>query len=231
MKLIKKPVAMTRAIGAERRDNKTIGFVPTLGALHEGHEQLIARARKQCDVVVVSSFVNRLQFRADAYKKYPRNPKADKAICAQHGVDYFFAPTNDDIYPANFDTSLQVVDLVDRLEGKNIRWHYRGVTIVVAKLFNIVLPDRAYFGKKDPHQLAILRRMTTDLNFAVKLVAVPTRRAKDGVALSSRNALLDRAEREAASRFAFLLRHAADEVKEGGGTLEYRKKNDTGTDR
>jgi len=215
MKRITSPAAMTRAVRAERTKGNSIGFVPTLGALHAGHEALIKRARKENAIVVVSTFVNPLQFRADAYRKYPRNRAADRAICAKNDVDYLFVPTAKTMYPDGFDTKVEVGELVNRLEGKSIRWHFRGVTTVVAKLFTIVEPDRAYFGKKDPHQLALLRRMTTDLNYAVKLVGVNTQRQKDGVALSSRNTLLTPEEREATTRFALYIRQAATAVREG----------------
>lgn len=193
-----KPTAMNIDARRERVLGSSIGLVPTLGYLHEGHEALIQRAKKENDIVVVSIFVNPPQFRARAYREYPRDIERDISILRRLKVDYLFAPGAEDMYPEDFDTVVEVKALVDRLEGSSIRWHYRAVTTVVAKLFNIVQPDRAYFGMKDPSQLAIIRRMTEDLNFPVKVVAVPTRRARDGLALSSRNSQLSKEERKAA---------------------------------
>lgn len=217
MQIITDPKKMTRLVRDERRKGKRIGFVPTLGALHDGHAELMARARKENDIVVVSTFVNPLQFRKAAYERYPRDPAGDRAVCEQGKVDYLFSPSADQIYPERFDTIVEVKELVGRLEGAAIRWHYRGVTTVVAKLFAIVEPDRAYFGKKDPHQLAILKRMTEDLNFAVKIVPVATKRDRDGMALSSRNRLLTKESRQAALALPKAVGEIADRVKKGEG--------------
>lgn len=175
-----------------------IGFVPTLGWLHDGHEALIRRAQKENDKVIVSRFVNPLQFRSKAYSAYPRDEKRDVKICRALGVDYLFSPEPEDIYPAGFDTGVEVKELAGKLDGASMRWHYRGVATVVATLFNITQPNRAYFGSKDPHQLAIIRRMVDDLNFPVKIISVATKRDRDGVALSSRNSLLNPEQRQAA---------------------------------
>jgi pantoate--beta-alanine ligase len=198
MKFVKKASMMTRLIREQRRKGMIIGLVPTLGCLHEGHGALIKKARKECGVVAVSIFVNPIQFRQKAFNAYPRTMDQDWAFCEQLGIDFLFAPSVGEMYPEGFDTTVEIGDLVDRLEGKKIRWHYKGVTTVVAKLFNICDPDRAYFGKKDAHQLAILTRMTRDLSFPVKIIGVPTKRAKDGVALSSRNTKLTPEQRVAA---------------------------------
>lgn len=189
---------MTAVSLKNRAAGLTIGFAPTLGWLHEGHEALIRRARKENGRVIVSRFVNPLQFRAKAYNAYPKDEKKDIKICRSLGVDYLFSPEPEDMYPSGFDTGVEVKELVGKLEGASIRWHYRGVATVVAKLFNITQPNRAYFGDKDPHQLAIIRRMVEDLNFPVKIISVATKRDRDGVALSSRNSLLSSKEREAA---------------------------------
>lgn len=194
MKSIVKPAKLSATL---RRETRSIGLVPTLGFLHEGHEALLNRARKENDIVVLSRFVNPFQFRKKAYEAYPRDMDRDLAICKRLEVDYVFSPDSDAMYPDGFDSGVEVKDLAGRLEGVSIRWHYKAVTTVVAKLFNIVQPDRAYFGKKDPHQLILVKRMTEDLNFPVKIVAVRTRKAKDGVALSSRNSLLTETERKA----------------------------------
>ena len=199
MQIVSSPARLTRLLCAERTRGRSIGFVPTLGCLHEGHAALIRRALKENRVVAVSLFVNPLQFRLKAYRAYPRDAKKDLLMLQELGVHYVFTPTPEKMYPAGFDTKVEIGELVHRLEGKAIRWHYRGVTTVVAKLFNIVQPDRAYFGRKDPHQLALLQRMVKDLNFRVKIVPVSTRRARDGVALSSRNTLLTPQERKAAA--------------------------------
>ncbi|MBF0170052.1 MAG: pantoate--beta-alanine ligase [Nitrospinae bacterium] len=198
MKIVTDPKKMTLLVREARRQGKRIGFVPTLGALHDGHATLMAKARKENDIVVVSTFVNPLQFRKAAYERYPRDPEGDRALCEKAGVDYLFAPSAEKMYPERFDTVVEVKELTGRLEGAAIRWHYRGVTTVVAKLFAIVEPDKAYFGKKDPHQLAILKRMTEDLNIAVQIVPVATKRDRDGMALSSRNRLLTPESRKAA---------------------------------
>lgn len=215
MKVIKTPKEMTKASRDERANGKTIGFVPTLGYLHDGHKALIHAAKKANDVVVVSRFVNPLQFRAKAFAVYPRDEKMDLDILRGEGVDYVFSPSTEVMYPEGFDTHVEVERLAARLEGARIRWHYRGVTTVVAKLFNIVQPDRAYFGKKDAHQLAILKRMTDDLNFPVRIVPVSTRRSGDGLALSSRNSLLTAEERTAALAIPRAVKTVAEMVKAG----------------
>jgi len=206
-----------RAVSLKDRDlGLTIGFVPTLGWLHEGHEALILRAQKENDKVIVSRFVNPLQFRAKAYNAYPRDEKRDVKICRGLNVDYLFSPEPlEDMYPPGFDTGVEVKDLAGKLDGVSLRWHYRGVITVVAKLFNITQPDKAYFGSKDPHQLAIIRRMVDDLNFPVKIVSVATKRDKDGVALSSRNSLLSPKQREAVKVISKSLKAIESRVKLG----------------
>ncbi|MGK7345693.1 MAG: pantoate--beta-alanine ligase [Candidatus Nitrospinota bacterium M3_3B_026] len=212
-----KPAAMNIDARRERILGNSIGLVPTLGCLHEGHEALIQRAKKENDIVVVSIFVNPPQFRAKAYREYPRDIERDISILRKRRVDYLFSPRAQNMYPENFDTVVEVKALVDRLEGASIRWSYRAVTTVVAKLFNIVQPDRAYLGMKDPHQLAIIRRMTEDLNFPVKIVAVPTRRARDGLALSSRNSQLSKEERKAALVIPNSLKEIERRIRKGEG--------------
>ncbi len=215
MKVFKKPEKMRSQCQKDRRLGHSIGFVPTLGFLHEGHEALIKKALKENDKVVVSRFVNPGQFRKSAYEAYPRDKKRDIGICEKLGVDYLFSPDTSDMYPDGFDTSVEVNKLTGRLEGSRIRWHYRSVATVVAKLFNIVQPDRAYFGRKDPHQLAIIKRMVADLNFPVKIVGAPTRRDKDGVALSSRNSLLNSEERLALNALPQALRAIGAKIEKG----------------
>jgi len=215
MIVITKPKEMTRAARRERTLLRQVGLVPTLGYLHEGHEALIKRAKKENGLVVVSQFVNPLQFRAKAYRDYPRDFDRDMTVCERLGVDYLFSPEAEDMYPEGFDTSVEVKDMAGRLEGASIRWHYRAVTTVVAKLFNIVQPDTAYFGRKDPHQLAIIKRMAEDLNFPVKIISVETRRAKDGLALSSRNSLLSGEERKAAAVISKAQKAIETRIKRG----------------
>lgn len=177
----------------------TIGMVPTMGALHAGHASLIERARADSDFVVVSIFVNPLQFGPDEdYLRYPRPLDQDLEVCERTGADLVFVPEVDDIYVSPQRTYVEVARLGDHLCGVFRPGHFRGVTTVVAKLFNIVQPDRAYFGEKDFQQLCILRRMVEDLNMPVAVVPVPIFREADGLALSSRNVYLQAEERAAA---------------------------------
>jgi pantoate--beta-alanine ligase len=195
----------------------TIGLVPTMGALHEGHLSLIRRAREQCDTVVVSLFVNPAQFdeRADL-DRYPRHEEHDARLAEQAGADILFAPAVDEVYPQGFSTFVEVAGLTDRLEGA-VRGaeHFRGVTTVVTKLLNMVQPDMAYFGQKDAQQVAVIRRLVADLNLPVGIEVCPTVREPDGLAMSSRNARLRPEER---ARAVALLRalHAADELAAEG---------------
>jgi pantoate--beta-alanine ligase len=177
----------------------TIGLVPTMGALHAGHVALIETARADCDVVVVSLFVNSAQFdvRTDL-DAYPRDEARDGELAAAAGADYLFAPTHDELYPQGFQTWVDVEALSRGLEGEQRPGHFRGVATVCLKLFHIVRPQLAYFGQKDAQQVAVVRRMARDLDLELEIRAVPTVRDADGLALSSRNARLSREEREAA---------------------------------
>jgi len=215
MRILASPRGINRAVQAIRKSGRTIGLVPTLGYLHDGHAVLIRRARRDNDMVVVSRFLNPLQFRRRAYQAYPTDEKRDRSFCRDLSVDYLFSPNTEQMYPAGFDTMVEVRNLAGRLEGSSIRWHYRAVATVVAKLFNIIQPHRVYFGKKDAHQLAIIKRMTEDLDFPVKIVAVATRRAPDGVALSSRNSLLSEPERIAARVIPQSVKTIESHVKRG----------------
>ena len=177
----------------------TVGLVPTMGALHAGHEALIGAARAENDLVVVSLFVNAAQFDEDAdLAAYPRDEARDAAAAAAAGADVLFAPPPEEIYPPGFQTWVEVEELSRGLEGAHRPGHFRGVATVCLKLFNIVRPDRAYFGQKDAQQVAVIRRLVRDLNLEVEIRSVPTVRDADGLALSSRNARLSAAEREAA---------------------------------
>jgi len=183
-----------------RVNARGLGLVPTMGALHEGHFSLIREARAQCSPVVVSIFVNPKQFGpSEDFQKYPRTLDFDRAALENLGVDYLFAPTPEEMYPSGFRTSVVVEGLSDRLEGRSRPGHFGGVSTVVLKLFEIVRPSIAFFGRKDAQQARILRQMATDLNLDTQLAICPIVREQDGVALSSRNAYLSAAERRAAT--------------------------------
>jgi pantoate--beta-alanine ligase len=183
-----------------RRAGKSVGLVPTMGYLHDGHMQLVARARTENDVVVTSLFVNPLQFGANEdLAKYPRNLERDSAMLRDGKVDFLFAPGIADMYPRKIETVVDVPMLGRQLEGEVRPGHFAGVATVVTKLFNIVGADRAYFGEKDYQQLQIIRRMVEDLNEPVEVIGVPTVRDHDGLALSSRNVYLSPDERTAAA--------------------------------
>jgi pantoate--beta-alanine ligase len=192
-------IAEVRAELASGAGAGTVGLVPTMGALHAGHEALIRAARAENDVVVVSLFVNPAQFDEGAdLAAYPRDEAADAALAAAAGADLLFAPGAEEIYPPRFQTWVEVEELSRGLEGDHRPGHFRGVATVCLKLFNIVRPDRAYFGQKDAQQVAVIRRLVRDLDLELEVRAVPTVRDADGLALSSRNARLSPGEREAA---------------------------------
>jgi pantoate--beta-alanine ligase len=195
-----KTIAETREhVAAARRRGLTIGLVPTMGALHAGHGALLRRAREETGYVVATIFVNPTQFdRPDDFQKYPRDLETDLTFCERLGVDAVFAPDAKEMYPGEALTSVAVAALSTRLEGEFRPGHFRGVATVVAKLFNIVPADRAYFGEKDAQQLAVIRQMVVDLNFPVTIVPVPTVREPDGLAISSRNQRLTPEQRRVA---------------------------------
>ncbi len=181
-------------------DTAAIGLVPTMGALHDGHLSLIERARAECELVVVSLFVNPAQFdEGSDLERYPRSEEHDRELAQRAGADLLFAPSVEEVYPEGFATSVEVLGLTDRLEGA-VRGaaHFRGVTTVVTKLLNMVGPDVAYFGQKDAQQAVVVRRLVADLNMAVRIETCPTMREPDGLAMSSRNAHLSPGERERA---------------------------------
>jgi pantoate--beta-alanine ligase len=190
-------IAEVRAACADARtDGKSLGLVPTMGALHEGHLSLVRAAKAQCDAVAVSIFVNPTQFGpTEDLAKYPRQFDRDCQLLRQEGVDILFAPLVEEIYPPGNVTWVLVEGLSDKLDGRSRPGHFRGVTTVVAKLFHIIEPHAAFFGQKDAAQLAVIRRMVRDLNFRIEIVACPIVREADGLALSSRNAYLNREER------------------------------------
>ncbi len=201
-------------LDAPRSARRSIGLVPTMGALHAGHLSLIERARAECDLVVVSLFVNPAQFneRADL-ERYPRDERGDARLAHEAGAEVLFAPSEEEVYPPGFATAVEVFGLTDRLEGA-VRGaeHFRGVTTVVTKLLCMVQPDVAYFGQKDAQQLVVIRRLVRDLDLPVRVEACPTVREADGLALSSRNALLSSSQRPRARALHAALRAAADEA-------------------
>ena len=194
--LIASIASLRQQLAYARQANHTIGLVPTMGALHAGHRRLLEQARRDCDTVVASIFVNPLQFdREDDLRRYPRTLEADRELCSQVGVDIVFAPSVEEIYPSTPECTIDVGRLADYLCGQFRPGHFRSVATVVMKLFWIVQPDRAYFGEKDAQQLAVIRRMVRDFNVALQIVGVATVREDDGLAMSSRNVRLTPAER------------------------------------
>ena len=214
MDLLEDPAAAQRWSGLHRKAGQRIGFVPTMGALHDGHLHLVEVARSRAAVVVVSIFVNPIQFnqRAD-FDQYPRPIEDDQRRCEEAGVDALYVPTAATMYPAGFQTHVDPGPLGEPMEGTFRPGHFRGVTTVVTKLFLAVRPDVAIFGEKDHQQLAIIRRMTLDLDFGIEIVGVPTVREHDGVAMSSRNRRLSPEERVAARCVPAAL---AGRVRRGG---------------
>jgi pantoate--beta-alanine ligase len=200
----------------ERRKGKTIGFVPTMGALHQGHLSLIRCARKENDLVVTSIFVNPAQFGPkEDFKKYPRSLKRDSRLCRACGVDLIFYPQAKAIYPPGYLTYITVEKLSDKLCGRSRPGHFKGVATIVAKLFNIVQPDNAYFGQKDAQQSIIIKSMVSDLDMPVKIRVLPTVREKEGLALSSRNLYLKPNERKDALVLSKALKVARGLIKKG----------------
>jgi pantoate--beta-alanine ligase len=211
VKTIRTVAEMQAHSRAARAHDRAIGLVPTMGALHGGHESLMRAARARSDELVVSLFVNPVQFNEPRdLAAYPRDEQADAAIAERLGADVLFAPPAEAVYPPGFSTSVSVPGLSDVLEGAHRGpGHFAGVCTVVAKLFNMVAPDRAYFGQKDAQQVAVLRRMARDLDFPLAVEVLPTIREPDGLAMSSRNARLSPEERRRAAGLSAALRAAA----------------------
>ncbi len=216
MRVIRNIKEMQSIASSLKKVGKVIGFVPTMGFLHEGHLSLVRRAKRENDVVVVSIFVNPIQFGAgEDFKRYPRDIERDVAILRSEGVDFLFLPSAEEMYPEGFSTYVDVIGITEGLCGAKRPGHFKGVATVVTKLFNIVQPDRAYFGRKDYQQLKVIERLVKDLNFNVQVVGCPIVRESDGLAMSSRNVYLSREERKSAlSLFNSLL--LAKELIEGG---------------
>jgi pantoate--beta-alanine ligase len=206
-----------KQVGAEAlRKGRILGLVPTMGALHGGHLSLVRAAHKQCSPVAVSIFVNPKQFGpSEDLQKYPRTFEADRAALEALGVDYVFAPPPEEIYPAGFRTSVDVEGLSERLEGRTRPGHFRGVTTVVLKLFEIVQPRFSFFGRKDAQQVRILQQMIADLNLGTEIVVCPIVRGADGLAMSSRNAYLKEGDRRAATALYRSLEAVRREVARG----------------
>jgi pantoate--beta-alanine ligase len=220
MKVVRTTAELRETLAPARRDGRSIALVPTMGALHDGHLSLLRAARKRCDLVVMSLFVNPKQFRpGEDLDAYPRDEARDAQLAQAEGVDLIYAPSSEEVYAPGFATAVEVGgELTGVLDGDEERRgseHFRGVTTIVAKLFNIVQPDVAFFGQKDGQQAIVIRRMARDLDFPVEVVVLPTVREADGLALSSRNAYLDPAEREQAAALNRALR-AAEAVAASG---------------
>lgn len=216
MKIVRSIKTMSRISRGLALKGCTVGFVPTMGALHAGHLSLIRRARRENDKVIVSIFVNPVQFgKNEDFSRYPRRLKTDAGLCRKAGVDFIFYPAAKEMYPEVFRTFVLVEGLSDALCGRFRPGHFRGVATIVAKLFNIVSPDNAYFGRKDAQQALIIKRMVEDLNLRVKVRVMPTVREKDGLALSSRNQYLNFAERQEAAILYAALKAARAAVRKG----------------
>jgi pantoate--beta-alanine ligase len=221
MIVITKIKDMQTAMQQYRREGKTIGFVPTMGYLHEGHAALIQKAREENDIVALSVFVNPLQFGPNEdFERYPRDLERDQRIAKEHGVDVFFSPDVKEMYPHPLSVQVVVKERVDVLCGKSRPGHFDGVATVLTKLFHIVMPDRAYFGLKDAQQVAVVDGLIRDFHFPIELVAVPTVREEDGLAKSSRNVYLSPEERKEAPALYKALLQAKAAVENGERNAE-----------
>ncbi len=216
MRLIKE-ISQMKDYRKKIKAPQTVGLVPTMGAFHQGHLSLIRKAHQQCDKVVVSIFVNRIQFgRGDDYQRYPRNLSEDISLSEKEGVDVVFAPSLEEMYPQDYSTFVQVGGpLSSRLEGASRCGHFKGVATVLIKLFNIVKPDFSYFGEKDYQQVLIVKKVVDELNLDTQIIVLPTIREKDGLALSSRNSYLNKEERKAAVILYKALEKAKLWIEEG----------------
>jgi pantoate--beta-alanine ligase len=218
-RVLRAKAALRAELADSRRQGRTIGLVPTMGYLHEGHLSLLAAARAECDVVVMSLFVNPTQFGPDEdLERYPRDEERDLRLAGEAGVDFVYAPVVAEVYPDGFSTAVEVdgnlTEVLDGDPGRRGPEHFRGVATVVAKLFNSVGPDVAYFGQKDAQQAAVIRRMARDLDFPVRIEVMPTIREADGLAMSSRNAYLDDEARQRAVALSRALQAAERGARE-----------------
>jgi pantoate--beta-alanine ligase len=225
MRIVRRVEGVRHALREPRSRGERIGLVPTMGAFHAGHLALIRAAREACDAVVVSLFVNPTQFNAtDDLARYPRDEEADARAAEAAGADLLFAPAAEELYPDGFDTWVEPGALGRVLEGELRPGHFRGVATVCTKLFAIVAPDVAFFGRKDAQQLAVIRRLVTDLNLPLEIVAVPTVRDADGLALSSRNVFLSAEERATALALPRALEAGLDAHRSGGDAVAAARK-------
>jgi pantoate--beta-alanine ligase len=216
MKIIKDLKDMQAQAGLIRKQGKVIGFVPTMGYLHEGHLSLLRRARKENDIVVMSIFVNPTQFvPGEDYEKYPRDTEGDLKKASEVGTDITFLPEATEMYPDDYTTYVNVEGLTEKLCGRSRPGHFRGVTTVVLKLFNLVRPHRAYFGEKDYQQLVVIKKMVADLNMDLQVIGLPTVRESDGLAMSSRNAYLTPQDRTSALCLSSSLAKAEELMRAG----------------
>ena len=216
MKIFSEPKELQSYMLNEKKKGKTVTLVPTMGFLHRGHLSLMEEAKKLGDIVVVSIFVNPTQFAPNEdLEKYPRDFKGDEEKCKNVGVDIIFYPTPENMYPDMYQTYIDVLNVTKNLCGASRPLHFRGVTTVVAKLFNIVLPDFAFFGEKDFQQLVVIKRMVEDLNFPVKVIGCPIVREEDGLAMSSRNKYLNAEERKSALCLSKAVKKVEEFFKKG----------------
>jgi pantoate--beta-alanine ligase len=226
LRTVRTVAALRAAVAAARRSGHTIGLVPTMGSLHEGHLSLMRVAREQCGFVVMSLFVNPAQFSpGEDFDRYPRDERRDAELASACGVDLLFAPPLEEVYPDGFSTSVQVAGLTDVMcgaPGSRGRSHFTGVATVVAKLLNMCEPDVAFFGQKDFQQSLVIRRLVRDLNIPARIEVCPTVREPDGLALSSRNAYLDPEQRERAASLNRALGAAARATRDGAARAQVR---------
>lgn len=214
MKILRNIAAAQKLTSRFRASKKTIGFVPTMGYLHEGHLSLVKAAKKKADIVIVSIFVNPLQFGPkEDFSRYPRDFKRDEMLCRKAGVDYIFYPDVKEMYPEGFSTFVDTEVITSFLEGKIRPGHFKGVTTVVLKLFNIVQANFAVFGQKDAQQSAVIKKMVSDLNINTRIIVAPTVREKDGLAMSSRNVYLDIDQRADAAYLYKALEYAKRKIQ------------------
>src|SRR3990172_990193 len=216
MKVIKSKKQIKKTVDGIKKSHNTIGFVPTMGFLHKGHMSLISEAKKDCDKVVVSIFVNPIQFgRGEDFKAYPRKTGSDLLKCKKAGVDIVFLPEQKEMYPEGFQSYVNVSELSNHLCGISRPGHFAGVATVVLKLLNIVKPEKAYFGEKDYQQLLIVKKMVYDLDIDVEIINMPIIREKDGLAMSSRNKYLNKLEREKATVLYRSLKMSEELIRSG----------------
>lgn len=223
MHKVQRVSSLRAAVGAARKDKKTIGFVPTMGNLHEGHIELVRVARQKTDFVVVSIYLNPTQFgKNEDFSKYPSTPEEDARLLAEVGADLLFLPSHDTMYKGELEeqTVVYVPKLGEMYCGENRPGHFHGVTTVVSRLFNMVQPDVAVFGKKDYQQLTIVRRMVADLAFPIEVLGVETVREENGLALSSRNGYLNKKQRDTASKLQEILQQTAAQLAAGKSTIK-----------